>query len=165
MNNPSQNAPTNARLSRAALHLRLAGVAAVIAAATVLGGCSTSEPMPGPGTEIEDVHLDAIREVVPDADLEYKKVTVPGQVEKVISPSAFSISDPDDPSVEVLLIVNQSGAGAIEPGVKVKVTGVVYRGFDVADVKRETGVELDEARHQEWEGESYIVASQVDPQK
>ncbi len=38
-----------------------------------------------------------------------------------------------------LLIVNQSGTLAIEPGARAKVTGIVYRGFNVADVKQETG--------------------------
>ncbi|WP_354172121.1 hypothetical protein [Arthrobacter sp. UYEF36] len=77
----------------------------------------------------------------------------------MISPCAFSIKDPDKPAVEELLIVNQSGTLAIEPGARVKVTGIVHRGFNVADVKQETGVELDEAPHREWKGESYIVAS------
>ena len=60
--------------------------------------------------------------------------------------------------------MNQSGTGAIEPGATVQVTGIVYRGFDVADVKQETGVELDQAQYQAWEGDSYIVASGVDPE-
>lgn len=165
MKNPSQNVTASARLRPATQTRRLAVVAAVIAAASALGGCGISEPAPGTGTEIQDVHLDAIREVVPDANLEYKKVTVPGQVEKVISPSAFSISDPDDPAVKELLIVNESGAGAIDPGARVKVTGIVYRGFNVAQVKQETGIALDEALHKDWEGDSYIVASQVEAQK
>lgn len=160
----SPNGPANPHLYRAALPLRLARAAAVIAAFLALSGCGTSEPTPETGTEIEDVQLDAIREVVPDADLEFKEVTVRGQVEKAISPSGFSISDPEDPAVEELLIVNQSGTGAIEPGATVQVTGIVYRGFDVADVKQETGVELDQAQYQAWEGDSYIVASGVDPE-
>ena len=144
--------------------LRLAGVAAVIAVAAALGGCAP-DPAPSTGTEIEDVHLSVIREVVPDADLEYKKVTVPGQVKDVISPSAFSISDPNEPAVDPLLIVNPAGAKALAPGAKVKVTGIVYRGFSVGDVKEKTGVQLNEALHMEWKGDSYIVASQVDVQK
>lgn len=90
---------------------------------------------------------------------------MPGQVEQVISPSAFTIGDPNDSSVEELLIVNKSGTGEITPGVPVKVTGIVYRGFNVAEVKQETGIELDEALHRQWQGDSYIVASQVDAQK
>lgn len=161
----AQNRTPSTRPKPAAIRLRLAGAAAALVAAAATGGCSATETPPESGTEIEDVHLDAIREVVPDADLEYKEVTVPGQVEKVISPSAFSISDADDPLVEELLIVNKSGTGDVEPGVTVKVTGIVYRGFNVADVKQETGIELDEALHQQWQGDSYIVASQVDAQK
>ena len=66
----SPNGPANPHLYRAALPLRLARAAAVIAAFLALSGCGTSEPTPETGTEIEDVQLDAIREVVPDADLE-----------------------------------------------------------------------------------------------
>lgn len=154
----------SSRLRPAAQRLRLAGAIAVLIA-TAGSGCSTTENTPESGTKIEDVHLDAIREVVPDADLEYKQVTVPGQVGRIISPSTFSIKDPDDSSVEELLIVNKSGTGDIRPGVPVKVTGIVYRGFNVADVKQKAGVELDGALHRRWEGDSYIVASQVDVQK
>lgn len=165
MTYPAQHATARTWPKSAPLRLRLAGAAAVLAAASAAGGCGTTEPAPESGTEIADVHLDAIREVVPDADLEYKEVRVPGQVEQVISPSAFTIGDPNDSSVEELLIVNKSGTGEITPGVPVKVTGIVYRGFNVAEVKQETGIELDEALHRQWQGDSYIVASQVDAQK
>lgn len=40
---------------------------------------------------------------------------VQGQVAEEISPSAFSITDPDDPGVDDLFIVDKSGAGVIEP--------------------------------------------------
>lgn len=56
--------------------------------------------------EIEEVHLDAIRESVPDLE-EYTEVTVPGVVKAVVSPSTFTIVDPSDPSVEELLIVHE----------------------------------------------------------
>jgi hypothetical protein len=38
-------------------------------------------------------------------------------------------------------------------------------GFDTAEVEKETGINLDEALRQNWEGDSYIVASQVVAQK
>ncbi|WP_427008174.1 hypothetical protein [Pseudarthrobacter sp. H2] len=47
----------------------------------------------------------------------------------------------------------------------VKVSAIVYRGFNVADVKKETGIELDEALHQQWRGDSCIGASKLDAQK
>jgi hypothetical protein len=156
--------PSGGFRGRGLLPLRLAGAAAVIAVASALGGCAP-DPAPATGTEIEDVHLSVIREVVPDADLEYKKVTVPGQVKDVISPSAFSISDPNEPAVDPLLIVDPARADGLAPGVKVKVTGIVYRGFSVGDAKEKTGIALDGALHKDWKGDSYIVASQVDVQK
>jgi hypothetical protein len=55
------------------------------------------------GTEIEDVHLDTFRDA--GGELAYKEVNVQGQVSKEISPSAFSISDPNDPGVDELFIV------------------------------------------------------------
>lgn len=141
----------------------LAGLTAVavIAAASAVGGCGTSEPTTG--TEIADVHLDAIREVVPDHDLEYKRVTVPGEVKGIISPSTFSIVDPDKPLVEDLLIVHETDLTGVRPEARVKVTGIVYRGFDTAEVEQETGINLDAALHKQWRGDSYIVASTVEP--
>lgn len=108
------------------------------------------------GTEIEDVHLDAIREVVPGKDLEYKEVTVP---------STFSISsNPDLPAVGELFLVNQSGIGAIGLGMEVKITGIVYRGFDVTDIKEETRYRTGPSPGA-GVGGSYIAVSQVDVQK
>lgn len=153
---------TRTRTQRAGLPARLAVAGALIAAASAAGGCAASEPETG--TEIEDVHLDVIREVVPDADLEYKKVTVPGQVDAVISPVSFSISDPDQPLVDPLLILHKADVAGAEPAERVNVTGIVYRGFDAGEVEKETGIDLDEALHQQWEGDSYIVASEVKPQ-
>lgn len=151
-----------ARTRRAVLFPRLAAAGVVIAAASAVGGCNTSGPETG--TEIEDVHLDAIREVVPDADLEYKSVTVPDDVNEVISPASFSIIDPGQPLVDPLLIVHKNDVAGAEPAAQVKVTGIVYRGFDAAEVEKETGIDLDEALHQEWQGDSYIVASEVKPE-
>lgn len=154
MTGPAQTGP-------AAVLARLAAATAVVVAASAVGGCGTSERETT--TEIEDVHLDAIREVVPDHDLEYKRVTVPGEVKGIISPSAFSIVDPDDPLVEELLIVHETNLESVRPEARVKVTGIVYRGFDVAEVEKETGIDLDETLQEQWQGDSYIVASDVAP--
>lgn len=150
----------------AGLPARLAAAGVVLAATTAVSGCGTSEPAPEPetGTEIEDVHLDAIRDVLPDPDLEYKSVTVPGEVDTVISPAAFSIRDPGEPLVDPLLIVHKDDVSGGEPDARVTVTGIVYRGFDVAEVEKETGLDLDDALYGEWQGDSYIVASEVTPQ-
>lgn len=151
----------SARIRPGTLLARLGAAAAVIAAASAVGGCGNSEP--ATGTEIADVHLDAIREVVPDHDLEYKKVTVPGEVKGIISPSTFSIVDPDNPLVEDLLIVHQTDLDNPRPEARVKITGIVYRGFDTAEVEKETGINLDEALHRQWQGDSYILASAIEP--
>lgn len=135
--------------------------AALIFAATAVAGCDASDPKPGGTVEIEEVHLDAIRESVPDLE-EYTEVTVPRVVKAVVSPSTFTIVDPSDPSVEELLIVHEHPLGGISPETGVKVTGVVYRGFDVGEVEKETGVQLEQAPHDQWQGDSYIVASHVE---
>lgn len=135
--------------------------AALIFATTAVAGCDASDPKPGATVEIEEVHLDAIRESVPDVK-EYTEVTVPGVVKAIVSPSTFTIADPAEPLVEELLIVHENPLDGISPETRVKVTGVVYRGFDVAEVKNETGVELDQALHDQWQGDSYIVSSNIE---
>ncbi|WP_457963394.1 hypothetical protein M1E17_18420 [Arthrobacter sp. D1-29] len=163
MGKTAENPTDRARTWRAGPLLRMTAVAvAVVAAASAIGSCGTSEPEAA--TEIEDVHLDAIREVVPDANLEYKRVTVPGVVNDIISPSAFSISDPGQPLVDDLLIVHETDLADVRPESRVKVTGIVYRGFNVAEVEKETGIDLDESLNQQWQGDSYIVASGVEAQ-
>jgi hypothetical protein len=144
-----------------AMFPRVAMAVAVLATAFSAGGCSSAAP--AKGTDIEDVHLDVIREVVPDGDLEYKRVTVPGRVKTIISPSAFSIKDADKPSVDDLLILHKNELTGVKPGASVNVTGIVYRGFDVAEVKKETGIDLDQSLSRQWQGDSYIVASDVQP--
>lgn len=147
--------------SRTLLRRMAATTAALLFAATAVAGCDASDPKPGATVEIEEVHLDAIRESVPDVK-EYTEVTVPGVVKAIVSPSTFTIVDPDEPFVEELLIVHENPLDGISPDAKVKVTGVVYRGFDVAEVKNETGLQLDQARHDQWRGDSYIVASNIE---
>lgn len=151
---------------QAGLPARLAAAGLALAAVTAVSGCGASEPASEPetGTEIEDVQLDAIRDVLPDPDLEYKSVTVPGQVDTVISPASFSIKDPGQPLVDPLLIVHKDDVSGAEPDAMVTVTGIVYRGFDVAEVEKETGMDLEDALYEDWQGDSYIVASEVQPQ-
>ncbi|WP_258805068.1 hypothetical protein [Pseudarthrobacter sp. NS4] len=66
--------------------------------------------------------------------------------------------------MDPLLILHKADVAGAEPAERVNVTGIVYRGFDAAEVEKETGIDLDEALHQQWEGDSYIVASGVKPQ-
>lgn len=162
MESMPQNVPAVARVRTQPVAARLVAAAVVITSVAFLSGCQEPPKETPGGTEIEDVHLDTFRDA--GDELEYKEVTVQGQVAKEISPSAFSISDPEDPGVDPLFILDKSGATDVEPGMKVNVRGIVYLGFDVSEVKQSHGVELDPALEQEWEGEAYIVASEVDPQ-
>lgn len=158
-----QNALPVARVRSLFVATRLAAAAAVIAGVAFLTGCQEPSKETTGGTEIQDIHLDTFRDA--GDELEYKEVRVQGQVAQEISPSAFSISDPDDPGVDELFIVDKSRPTDIKPGMNVNVRGIVYLGFDVSEIKQSHGVELDPALEQEWEGEAYIVASKVDANK
>lgn len=158
-----QNVSVVARVRPLSFAARLVAVAAVITGVAFLSGCQEQPQETPGGTEIEEVHLGTFRDA--GDELEYKEVTVQGQVVKEISPSAFSIGDPDDPGVDELFIVDKSGTAGVEPGMKVNVRGIVYIGFDVSEMKQSHGVELDPALEQEWEGDSYIVASNVNAQE
>lgn len=68
-----------------ALIARLTTAVTVIVAGTVTAGCSTSEPAPDSTVEVEEVHLDAIREVLPDVE-ECMTVRVPGEAHRIVSP-------------------------------------------------------------------------------
>jgi hypothetical protein len=150
------------RRAKLGLLPKMATVATAFITAVSAAGCGASEPKPQSTVEIEEIHLDAIREAVPDVK-EYTQVTVTGEVKRIISPSSFSIINPEEPSVKELLIVHEKALDGLSPEQHIKVTGVVYRGFDVAEVKKETGINLGQALHDQWHGDSYIVASRVAP--
>jgi hypothetical protein len=143
---------------------RVMGAAGALALALLaLSGCSSTAG-PETGADVEDVQQDVIEGTVDDADdaEEGDRVIISANVNDIISPLSFTIAGTDETTVDALLVIHDGKISGVEPGLTVQVTGIVHRDFDVAAAEKETGLDLDGALHEQWQGETYIAASQID---
>lgn len=91
-----------------------------------------------------------------------EKVTVSANVDEVLTNKSFTIAGTDETSVEEVLVLHQKKLPEINAGLTVKVTGKVMESFDVPTVEKEMNVDLDDESFEDWDGEHYIKATNVD---
>ena len=84
---------------------------------------------------------------------------------EVISPRVFTVTSPDDAGVEPALVVATAEAGgpAPEAGTPLLLAATPVDGFDAAVVAEELRLDLDEEAVEEWDGETFLVATIVEP--
>lgn len=169
---------------RHSTRMTLAGLVAV--AGLGLAGCGGEES----GTDVEDVTEGEVAESSPAAEpteamtgavppvgyegmynrdyydqqqtYQGQSVSLTGEVEAVVSPEAFSISDPNDAELDSLLVVhNLDQPPALEEGQMVQVEGTVQTDFDPATVGGQMGADLDENVFGDFEGDPWIEATGV----
>ncbi|NJC21613.1 hypothetical protein BJ994_000689 [Arthrobacter pigmenti] len=152
---------------------RTLALAGIIPLATLsLVGCNSTSGTEE-GADVEDV-VDEDEEVAPyngaldsefyDAYSSYigEEVTVSADVNEIVSDTSFTIAGTDDTTVEALLVVTEGEMTEVEPGLTVSVTGTVMESFDLPTVEEETGLDLEDDAYADYDGENYIVASEVD---
>ncbi|MHA7284300.1 hypothetical protein [Arthrobacter sp. TMS2-4] len=91
-----------------------------------------------------------------------EEVTLSADVNEVIDPTAFTIAGTDDTTVDELLIVHPEDLPEVSTEATVVVTGTVKEGFYVVTVEDELGVDLDDALYEDWDGEPYVHATEID---
>lgn len=89
-------------------------------------------------------------------------VTVSANVDEVLTSKSFTIAGTDETSVEEVLVLHQKKLSEINEGLTVEVTGKVMESFDVPTVEKEMNVDLDDESFEDWDGEHYIKATNVD---
>ena len=160
---------------------RKAAVSLLAAAGLALTGCGADEP--DPGTEVEDI---VEGEVLPSdtpaapegtgtrlpfygpydrqfaeqqAVHEGQEVTLTAEVESVISGNAFAIGDPDDITLDPLLVVHDVDVPDLEEGQALEVVGTVMKDFDVVTAEEELGVDLEDALFEDRQGDAWLHAT------
>lgn len=91
-----------------------------------------------------------------------EEVTLSADVNEVIDPTAFTIAGTDDTTVDELLIVHPENLPEVSPELTVAVTGEVREAFDLVTVEEDLGVDLDDALYEDWDGEPYVHATEID---
>lgn len=84
-----------------------------------------------------------------------QQVTLSAEVSETISPDAFAIAGAADP----LLILEEQEIPSLDEGQVVQVTGTVQDDFDVVTVEEELGLDLEDEKFADFEGQPYILAT------
>ncbi|WP_434995472.1 hypothetical protein [Arthrobacter sp. Ld5] len=91
-----------------------------------------------------------------------EEVTLSADVNEVVDPTAFTIAGTDDTTVDELLIVHPEDLPEVSTELTVAVTGTVKEGFDLVTVEEDLGVDLDDALYEDWDGKTYVHATEID---
>lgn len=163
---------------------RNAAVGLLAVAGLALTGCGAEEP--DAGTDVEDITEGEVVESSPpdavgppaapgtpyggaynrqfyDDRLVYEgqDVTLTAEVEEVVSPSALTIGDPDDVTLDPLLVVHDLDVPDLEEGQTLEVVGVVQEGFEVTAAAEEVGVELEDELFEDHVGDPWLHATEA----
>lgn len=134
---------------------RGAAVAALAVSSLVLAGCGEDAVDAGAATTVEEIQADPGSYVGQD-------LTVLGEVEELLSPFAFTITSPADPTSEPILVVDAGDWSDLEPAAPVQVEGQLRAALVLVDLEDELGRDLDDDLYAEWEGLTYIVSDHAE---
>ena len=169
---------------------RIVAAGLATAAGLALAGCGAEEE-PEAGTDVEDVvegevvettapgeDAEAVaepgapyigpynREFYDEAETTYagQEVTLTGEVEEVFStdsPTAITISDPNDLELGDLLVISETAMADLEQDQVVEVVGTVQADFQLTQVETELALDLEDEWFQDFEGDPYIEATEI----
>ena len=175
------NATLNAQ-STAPRMSRAAAIGAGLLLLPALAACTNDTAGPETGADVEDVQEGDVsdEEVTADDDIDPydgiygndfydsivdyadTEVILSANVGEVLSDEAMTIAGTEDTSVEPLLVIHEEPVADLEADLTIQVTGIAYEEFEIADVEERTGLDLDDEQFEEWEGEPYVEATQID---
>lgn len=92
-----------------------------------------------------------------------QEVTLTGTVDEVLSPDSFTLTGPEGTAVDSFLVVVRDGAPDLAAGDAVVVAATPTDDFAVTDVESELAVDLPDEVVEEWDGELYLSAAEVQP--
>jgi hypothetical protein len=91
-----------------------------------------------------------------------QRLAVTGEVEDVVSPTAFTLDEDELFGASDLLVLTQKTQKAAKDGETVAVTGVL-RPFVVADIERDFDIDLDPKLQVEYENKPVFIADAIYP--
>lgn len=134
--------------------MRRGGVAVV--AVAVLAGLTACGDSDGGEKGLSIAEIQAAFDNDEPGTVTGKKATLTGQVDELISPSAFVIADEDEP-----LLVVAKDKRMPDEGDRVRVSGTVHE-FDFAEVKKRLATDMAKPLFREHVGEPYLWAKRIE---
>ncbi|CCG03817.1 hypothetical protein [Blastococcus saxobsidens] len=114
-----------------------------------------------PVEDLEDPYSGLYSEAFRDDIEGYEglEVSLLGEVQRIISPIAFTLGGEDD--VEPILVIMHEELGDLAPGQVVAVAAVPWEEFELVAVEEAVGSDLPDEAYANWEGEPFLDASIV----
>ncbi len=93
------------------------------------------------------------------------EVTLLAEVAEVLSPRAFTVTSPDGEEVDPVLVVTTADSGDVDPraGQSLIIAATAVEDFDAGVVAEELDVDLDVAQAEEWDDETFLLATVLEP--
>ncbi len=94
-----------------------------------------------------------------------QEVTVLATVAEVLSPRSFAVTSPRGDDVEPVLVISTESATDVQPqaGDDLVIAATPLGEFDAEVVDDQLGMTLEAERYEEWNGETFLVASIIEP--
>ncbi|TFV57707.1 hypothetical protein E4P41_14055 [Geodermatophilus sp. DF01-2] len=94
-----------------------------------------------------------------------QEVTLLADVAEVVSPRVFTVTSPDDAEVGPLLVVATEEAGDVDPeaGQALVVAATPIEAFDAGIVAEELDLDVDTEQLDEWDDQTFLVATVLQP--
>lgn len=135
--------------------------------AGVAATAAPTEDAAGAEEAFEDVGVDdleyglQIEELDEIARLDRQQITLRGEVGQFLEPAAMTIIGGESAVAEPLLVLAAPAEGELAVGELARVQGTVYGSFNRTNVQEELGIELDEDAFGQFEGQPYILSTEV----
>ncbi|MGY1835776.1 hypothetical protein ACI79P_11760 [Blastococcus sp. SYSU DS0510] len=157
--------------SRSSLRRVPAALLAGLLAGAVLAGCGEDDEDPTTAADVDVRPSEDLRDPYNgayDADFredldgyEGVEVSLLGQVGRIVSPVAFTLTGDD---VEPILVITDQELADLRPGATVAVAAQPADEFELAGLEEALGTDLPDDAYEEWEGEPFLDAARVEPQ-
>lgn len=124
----------------------------------VIAGCGGGTAGPEADTSLGDI----LAEEDPALAYRGQTVVVSAEIDRILSPTAFTIAGTDATSLPAVLVVTQNHTRDLETGEIVQVTGAVDVIDDQSELQDLLGLAVSDNVFDEYRGDPLILADEVD---
>jgi hypothetical protein len=122
---------------------------------------TTEAAEPGAGPYVGPYNRDFSEQVTA---YDGQEVTLSAEVAEVFStesPTAFTVSDPDDVELGDLLVISKTAMPEAVDGETVEVMGTIRTDFQLSQVEEDVAADLEDEWFQDFEGDPYVEATEI----
>lgn len=145
-------------MTTVASRVRRLVLGATYALALVLAGCGDGTTGQEVGTDVGDI----VAESSPADAYRGQTVVVSAQVDRVLTPTGFTIGGTEQTALPAVLVVTDEPLVEVDEGETVRITATVRTIEDRDELEQRVGIDLGGLVWDDYEGDPYLQATHVD---